>query len=78
MTDEVKDLLKDLILINSIIATEIIQITENTSKIARKSDEVPPNCVDSHTKLRSQIIELLKKYFDEEQFKDLSEHVIKH
>ena len=78
MSDEFKDIIKDLILVNSIIAIEALQITENTSKIARNSNEVPPQCVKSHGEIRIKLMELLEKYFDKEQFKSLSDHVLKH
>ena len=78
MSDEIKELLKDLILLNSIIAVEALQITENTSKIARNSDEVPPQCIKSHGELRSKLMEILEKYFEKEQYKALSDHVKKH
>lgn len=77
MSEEIKEMLKDLILINGIIAAEVLQITENTSKISRKSDFIPENCQISHNKLRSQIIEILKKYL-KEQSKNLEEHIINH
>ncbi|MHA1379682.1 MAG: hypothetical protein ACTSRG_15020 [Candidatus Helarchaeota archaeon] len=77
MVDEIKEILKDLILLNGIIAVEALQITENTSKIARKSDSIPEQCQISHDKLRTQIINILKKYLKEES-KNLEEHIIKH
>ena len=78
MDDEIKELLKDLILINSIIATEALQITENTSKIARNSQEVPKACLKSHGALRKQVIEMLEKYFTKENLSNLSNHLIRH
>ena len=78
MSDDLKDLLKDLILINSIIAIEALQITENTSKIARNSNEIPPQCVKSHGELRNKLMGLLEKYFEKDQYKELKEHVLTH
>ena len=77
MTDDIKELLKDLILINGIIAVEALQITENSSKIARNSDTIPEQCQISHDKLRNQIITILKKHV-QDQSKFLEEHIIKH
>ena len=77
MSDDVKELLKDLILLNSIIAAETLQITENTSKIARKSMEIPKQCQISHDKLRNQIINILKKHV-KDQAKILEEHILTH
>jgi len=34
---EIKEMLADLIWLNALIATELIQVTENTSAILRKS-----------------------------------------
>jgi len=67
MSDDIKELLKDILIINSIIAAETLQITENTSKIARKSTEIPEQCQISHDKLRTQIINILKKEGDAEK-----------
>ncbi len=78
MNAEINEKLRDLLLINSIIALEALQITENTSKIARNSNEIPPQCVEAHGKLRSQIINILNKYYNEENFKALSDHALGH
>ena len=77
MSDEIKELLHDLILINGIIAAETLQMTENLSKIARNSNEIPEQCQISHDKLRMQIINILKKYIKEEA-KILEKHIIEH
>ncbi|NVM00964.1 MAG: hypothetical protein HWN67_01395 [Candidatus Helarchaeota archaeon] len=77
MADEIKELLKDILVLNSIIAAEALQITENTSKIARKSMEVPEQCQISHNKLRNQIINILKKHV-KDQAQILDEHIITH
>ncbi len=77
MSDEIKEMLKDLIILNSIIAAEALQITENTSKIARKSNTVPEQCIISHGKLRNQIISILEKHVKDESIY-LKEHVSTH
>ena len=77
MSDDIKELLKDILIINSIIASETLQITENTSKIARNSTEIPKQCQISHDNLRIQIINILKKHVGN-QAKILDEHIIKH
>ena len=77
MSDDIKELLKDLIILNGIIAVETLQITENTSKIARKSNDIPKSCQYSHDKLRNQIINILKKYVQNEA-QILEEHIAKH
>jgi len=77
MSDDIKELLKDILIVNSIIAAETLQITENTSKIVRKSSEIPEQCQISHDNLRIQIINILKKHVGN-QAKILDEHIIKH
>ncbi|MHA1383540.1 MAG: hypothetical protein ACTSR3_07275 [Candidatus Helarchaeota archaeon] len=77
MDDDIKELLKDLIIINGIIAAEALQITENTSKIARQSSTIPEQCQISHDKLRNQIIGILKKHV-KDQANFLQEHIITH
>jgi hypothetical protein len=49
--DEMESMLKDLIWLNAVIATELIQITENTSSIMRKSSP-PASCLADHNKIR--------------------------
>ena len=78
MSDEIKDLLKDLIFVNSVIAIEALQITENTSKIARNSNEVPPQCIKSHGEIRTKLMGILEKYVEKEHYTVLSDHVLKH
>ena len=77
MSDEIKELLKDLILLNGIIAVEVLQITENSSKIARKSNTIPQGCQISHDKLRTQVVDILKKHV-KTQSKNLEEHISTH
>jgi len=70
------DLLKDLIFINSVIATEIIKITENTSRIAR--DQTPPeSCLKEHKEIEKKILEICDKYIPD-KVKILKKHIIKH
>jgi len=78
MTKKLYDILSDILMVNSIIALEALQITENTSKIARNSSEVPPQCVEAHGKLRNQIINILNKHFEKNDFMNLSDHILGH
>ena len=78
MTAKLYEILKDILMVNSIIAMEALQITENTSKIARNSSEVPPQCVESHGKLRNQVIDILNKHFEKKNIDNLSDHVLGH
>lgn len=59
--EELKEMLRDLIWLNSLIATELIQITENTSQILRKA--APPEaCVVEHAALRKTALEIADRY----------------
>ena len=59
---EILERLNDLILINGIIASELMTLVENSSKILRNSKEVPPKCIEAHGNLNKQIIAIIEKY----------------
>lgn len=59
--DEIKQMLADLIWLNALIATELIQVTENTSAILRKSPP-PANCIQDHNALRDTALFIAEKY----------------
>jgi hypothetical protein len=59
--DEVKQMLADLIWLNALIATELIQVTENTSAILRKSPP-PESCLVDHNALRATALAIAEKY----------------
>ncbi len=63
----------DLIWLNGLIATELIQMTENTSALLR--EEVPERCKLEHKMLREQAISIVSKYTERG---GLDEHVLKH
>ena len=54
-------MLKDLLWLNAVIATELIQVTENTSAILRKSSP-PENCLKQHNELRRTALAIAEKY----------------
>jgi len=58
---ELKSMLGDLIWLNALIATELIQVTENTSAILRKSPP-PESCLNDHHELRATALALAEKY----------------
>jgi hypothetical protein len=58
---EIKEMLADLVWLNALIATELIQVTENTSAILRKSPP-PESCMMEHTALRSTALQMAEKY----------------
>jgi hypothetical protein len=58
---EIKEMLADLIWLNALIATELIQVTENSSSILRKSPP-PQTCLVEHNALRETALSLAEKY----------------
>ena len=58
---ETKEMLADLIWLNAVIATELIQITENSSSILRKTPP-PASCLDEHHALRGTALAMAEKY----------------
>ena len=58
---ETKEMLADLVWQNAVIATELIQITENTSAILRKSAP-PASCLVEHKALRETALAMAEKY----------------
>jgi hypothetical protein len=62
-SEEERELLKDLVWLNAVIATELIQITENVSSILRNAPP-PESCVQDHNRLREQALLIAEKYRD--------------
>jgi hypothetical protein len=58
--NELEEMLKDLIWLNAVIATELIQITENTSQIVRKSPP-PASCLVEHQSLRETALAMAER-----------------
>jgi len=54
---ETKEMLADFIWLNAVIATELIQITENTSAILRKSPP-PDSCLAEHHELKKTALQM--------------------
>jgi len=71
---EIKEMLADLIWLNALIATELIQVTENTSAILRKSPP-PESCLLEHAALRKTALSMAEKY---RQGTVLAQHLNKH
>ncbi|MDD1704809.1 MAG: hypothetical protein LUP97_06265 [Methanoregula sp.] len=71
---ETKEMLKDLIWLNAVIATELIQVTENTSAIVRKSPP-PESCLTEHNELRRTALAIAERYREGTM---LSQHLLKH
>jgi len=71
---ELKNMLADLIWLNALIATELIQVTENTSAILRKSPP-PDSCLKDHQELRATALAIAEKY---QKSTALARHLGKH
>lgn len=59
---DILEIMKDLVKINSIIATELIQLVENSSSQLR--GEIPDSCKVQHLELRKDIINIAEKWND--------------
>lgn len=57
------DLLKDLIKINAVIATELIQLVENSSRLVHGAD-VPGPCKAQHQALKKEVIAIAERWSD--------------
>jgi len=71
---DILEIMKDLVKINSIIATELIQLVENSSSQLR--GEIPDSCIGQHLELRKDIINIAEKWNDNCDV--LREHNLKH
>ncbi|MBU1397873.1 MAG: hypothetical protein KKE00_09200 [Proteobacteria bacterium] len=71
---ELLDILKDILKINSIIATELIQLVENSS--AQIRGEIPDSCKTQHLELRKDIVRIAEKW--NEGCEVLRSHNLKH
>jgi hypothetical protein len=68
------EILKDLIKINAVIATELIQLVENSSRQLRGA--IPESCKVEHRQLRREVIEIAEKH--NKSCTILREHNLKH
>lgn len=73
--EKLLEAMRDLIWLGGLIATELIQVTENTSKALR--GEIPENCKAQHAKLREMAIDIVARNCPEKA-KELREHVLGH
>ena len=67
-------LLKDVVKLNAIIATELIQLVENSSQQLRGA--IPDSCKIQHGELRQQVVEIAEKWND--NCDTLRQHNLKH
>ena len=78
-----KNMFSDLIYVNSIIATELVKITENLAAIRHGEDFLEKStCTTEHNELNQEIINILDKYnkTSEEviRMECLKKHILKH
>lgn len=57
---ELVSLLRDMVWLEAVIATELIQITENTSAILRKAPP-PETCLAEHQALREEALRIAER-----------------
>ena len=57
---ELASLLKDMIKINAVIATELIQLVENSSKQLR--GDIPEACRIQHGVIKKEVVEIAEKW----------------
>jgi hypothetical protein len=79
----IKNMLSDMIYINSIIATEMMKITENLAAL-RHGEQFLENseCIPEHNTLNQEIMKIVEKYntapTDLSRKNNLKKHVIDH
>ncbi len=74
MNEELKEMLRDLIWLQAVLATELIQVTENTSSLLRKAPP-PAHCLEEHQALRKKALEIAERYHQDTV---LREHIVGH
>ena len=72
--EELKEMLRDLVWLNAVIATALIQIAANTSAILRKAAP-PETCIAEHAALRAKALEIADRW---QPGTMLRQHVEKH
>lgn len=60
-SEEIAGMLRDLLWLNAFIATELVQVTENTSSMLRNAPP-PAACLADHEKLRETALQIAEKY----------------
>ncbi len=78
-----KNMFSDLIYINSVIATELVKITENLAAIRHGEDFLEKStCTTEHDELNQEIINILDKYNKTSseviRMERLKKHILKH
>ncbi|MFX0012846.1 MAG: hypothetical protein ACFE9R_21220 [Candidatus Hermodarchaeota archaeon] len=76
-------MVSDLIYLNSIVASELMKITENLAAIRHGEDFLKrSSCISEHNSLNQEIVNIVNKYnMDEPNLKrreSLEKHILKH
>jgi hypothetical protein len=71
---ELLEVLRDLVWLNAVITTELVQITENTSSIMRGCPP-PESCLTQHQAIRDEALRISERYSKD---KSLREHICGH
>jgi len=58
--EKIIEIMRDLIKINAVVATEMIQLVENTSRQVR--GVIPEDCRAAHTALKKDVIRIAEKW----------------
>ncbi len=79
----IKNMISDMIFLNSIIATELMKITENLAALRHGEDFLKSTaCLQEHRILNEQVIQILDKYNkapeETERKESLENHILKH
>jgi len=73
---EIKELLKDLVLLNSYFTHELIRITENTKTIA-DSKKPKAKCQNEHSKIQKIAMSIAEKW-NPKKVKEMKKHILGH
>ncbi|MHA1343033.1 MAG: hypothetical protein ACTSQG_03550 [Promethearchaeota archaeon] len=77
----IKNMMSDLIYINGIIATELINITENLAAMRHGEEFLEKSpCIPEHNELKRYVVNIVKNYkkTPENFISKLEKHVLKH
>ncbi|TFG00339.1 MAG: hypothetical protein EU541_02635 [Promethearchaeota archaeon] len=76
----IKEMISDLIYVNSVIATELTKITENLAAIRHGEDFIKKSkCIPEHEEINRSIMNIVRKYKKmPKDYKNLEKHVLDH
>jgi len=79
----IKNMISDMIFLNSIIATELMKITENLAALRHGEEFLKTSsCLPEHKLLNEKVMEIASKYNkadeDANKIEALEKHILKH